>query len=1822
ILVRTDASRRETEADEGNNLTVGPTVTVSLPNLPDLRVTALGPPEPYCYYVPPPPPIIASSRPAGATTEAAAARTFGGGYYVPCPPAAERDTGTLYRSGGPLGGGGVDVTNIRYAYTWTGVNEGDGPARGGFEDALYFQETPDFNTFEATFLGVVQVDSTVNPGETYTTATPVLGVHDQVLPDSGYYFIRANWQQQAFEGAASDNNLYRSPGRTILRDLPPSDVAVEGLSAPASVTARDSLNVTFTIRNLGPSAVAQALVSYAVYLSEDDELTTEGEEADRLIGRSAFDNVTDGPLQPDGFETFTARLLAPDGEVGARTLFVVLDREGLINERIGGTLFTDNNVAQTTITLGPPALPDLTPADLTVPATATAGDPVLVRYEVRNTGAALRPPARRADQLYVSDQDVWPGREAARRLLYQDEREPLAAGDAYQRDLTPRLPRDLEAGVQYVYLVADADSTQPEADEANNVRRSSAITVAARPRPDLAVTFQTGPPTSAMSGETVRLGWRVENTGTRATSATSWTDAVLLSTDDEPSADDTVLGREVRIGALVPGASYTATLDVPLPADRDGTFTLLVVTDRGGDVDDASRENNNAAPAAPTAVTLTAPADLRVAQFTLTGTPQAGQPLRGVVEVVNDGAAIPAGTAWTDAWTLSPGTERGPGTATLLTEAVQGPLASGARYTHTVDLFLPDYASGSYLLAVTADSRARVTEGGQRENNTREERVEIELPPPVDLVVENVAVPADATPGQETTITYDLVNRGQSTLEGLFFDAVHLSEDATFEIEDPRLAFERRSLSLPPGVRRALAMTVRLPEPGEAIHVQNAGAPAAGSSRLGTEAEGIPDGSPALGEAPNALRTLTQVDQEAAGTVPNLTPGDYRAIVWTDVRGGVRETDNDNNRTASDGQIGVAIPALTLGQPEPVVLAAGIERYYRLDVPEGRDLRLSLGNPTTFRDEEFELFVAYDRVPTPGDFDAAFAAESALGAPELLVPSTRAGTYYVLVRNPYLLARFGDEADVTLTAEAFDFRLFSSTPDAGGTQGRVLATVRGAQLAPGTTFHLEGGGARVDGRVVRVVSSMEAQVEFDLQGAATGRYDIVAERASMTARLADGFEVQTPSAVRLREALVRPPALRFNERAALEAVVTNDGNVDLDVVVMSVLVPAEVMFSLTSEDFVGSILSPDAAPDPSATVQRGITIDVVLPDGDVLQMGLITVIARDLRIGESFTADLVSPQVTLLPGELAPFAITTRGYTREEFAAMIQENAPRILGEIDRSPDLLSGTPEIAALLATNNADAVAQIASNLDAFFASVGLTGDGPLRGSRTVTYTPQAGAPAALRVDLASLLATPQECADLGTAFGIGIGIPALIVGIILLPAELTALAVIGVIAGAISLAVALDSVINNRDWGLLGEFGLPASPLDLVPLAIRFACDPTLGSVDPNDILGPEGYGAARWIPRDTPIPYTIRFENDATLANAPAKEVIITQTLDEDLDLRSFRVERFGFGERSYKLPGSGRAYYTDRLDLRDSLGVFVDVATTLDVTSGEIRLSLRAIDPQTGALTQDPLGGFLPPNEDAPEGEGFFAYRIRPLETAPEAARIDAQASIVFDSNPPIETPPIFNTLDAAAPESRVDGGRVVVLDTSSVQLSWNSSDRGAGLASVALYARRADTGEAAAPPFVGASFEPIATGLTDSTFVFEGAPGAQYEFFTLATDFAGNTEPMKTTPDVAVVVSGENGPSQTAAETLLLQGYPNPTRGRVTIPFQVAGPGEAEIEVYDLLGRRVLWLEPEPVAEGRHTREVNLRGFAAGVYLYQLRVRDERGDVRFADTRRITVVR
>jgi PKD repeat protein len=147
----------------------------------------------------------------------------------------------------------------------------------------------------------------------------------------------------------------------------------------------------------------------------------------------------------------------------------------------------------------------------------------------------------------------------------------------------------------------------------------------------------------------------------------------------------------------------------------------------------------------------------------------------------------------------------------------------------------------------------------------------------------------------------------------------------------------------------------------------------------------------------------------------------------------------------------------------------------------------------------------------------------------------------------------------------------------------------------------------------------------------------------------------------------------------------------------------------------------------------------------------------------------------------------------------------------------------------------------------------------------------------------------------------------------------------------------------------------------------------GSWDPNDKLAdPEGKGTIHAIEPDRRLTYTIQFENKPE-ATAEAIYIVVVDTLDQDLDWGTL---------------GMLMSSHPDKCHYE--------------------------FDPYTGVITWFCDSIMLPPNQNPPEGEGYFTFSISPDSGLAEGTQIANSAWIRFDYNPWMRAPeegPVIRTI-------------------------------------------------------------------------------------------------------------------------------------------------------------------------------------------------------------------
>jgi hypothetical protein len=280
-------------------------------------------------------------------------------------------------------------------------------------------------------------------------------------------------------------------------------------------------------------------------------------------------------------------------------------------------------------------------------------------------------------------------------------------------------------------------------------------------------------------------------------------------------------------------------------------------------------------------------------------------------------------------------------------------------------------------------------------------------------------------------------------------------------------------------------------------------------------------------------------------------------------------------------------------------------------------------------------------------------------------------------------------------------------------------------------------------------------------------------------------------------------------------------------------------------------------------------------------------------------------------------------------------------------------------------------------------------------------------------------------------------------------------------------------------------------------------------DPNDKIGPAGDGLAGYIQPAT-MAFDIYFENDPDLgATIPAQEVLVTDTLDEDLDLSTLEFTAFGFDNRQFSVP-PGLAHYETTVDLRqEGIDLLVPVVLDLDTRTRTLAATFRSLDPLTAQLPDDIDAGFLPVNDkELHNGEGFFSYLVHPTDGLASGTVITNQASIVFDVNEPIDTPVTLHTIDAERPTSSV--GPLPAESPSGFAVTWDGYDdpNGSGIALYEIYVSEN-----------GGSFTRWMTATTASGASFPGAGDATYRFYSIAVDGVGHREVVPAEADAVTTV-------------------------------------------------------------------------------------------------------
>jgi subtilase family serine protease len=1557
--------------------------------------------------------------------------------------------------------------------SWRVVNQGSGDTVvTSWIDTVIASSDQVLGNDDDVVLGTFKHQGLLNAGESYTQ-TQLIPVSPELTAGLYNLFVITDSNEQVYEATAEDNNRKGVNGIEVVNPTP--DLRVTAVHTP--LTAQNQLTVSWTVKNSGSGNTHSQYWYDEVYLSKDGVWDIN----DLPLGQVYHS----GALASQQEYTASATFKLPGDLQGDWMVIVRTDSlvpplgDDRVTEGAGETNNTLASTLPTAISLA--AVPDLQVEQVVSPTTAISGQPFEVSWTVRNRGVAVDLSSGDNldgmgnkpwyDAVYLS-RDQFFDRASDLCLGFVEHEGGLGAGEVYTQTQSFKIPQGI-TGPFYVFVVTDGGDRVYERDfELNNAGYLGSSMQVILPAPVDLVAGAVTVPVSGVPGQEATIAYTVMNQGPNVAQG-SWVDVVYLSKDGQWDIDDPVIGRVLHKGDVASGGSYSETLSAALPGVVPGEYQVIVRSDIRNYLGESNEANNLSVSSNKISV------DAEAIQLgtAVSGSLKQGQAVYYKIEVA-EGETLQ----------ISLDSQSTTGVNELFIR--YGDMPSRSQFDYTVDqplradqsVIVPTTNAGTYYIMAYGDSvpdsgaayelTAKTLPFGvtglslQQGGNTGEVTLEIrgsqfDALTKVELVGQGTAIKASwikVVDASHILATFDLTGKSLGA-----YDLHAISKQEVVDIDpQTKLAFKKTVVYGDNTLSQAFSV------------VQG--------DTTGLKANfSMPSGALVGNNFTFYLDVLNQGNTDMA--VPVYQVSSLSGISFSTAQGAVGSEQNQ---------------VMLLGNMKPTVLAPGESvriPFYGLASKEVtaqfslEDLSQRKGeinwdqHESIYRDSAVdanwtETWANFKGIVGNG-WESLYEVMRQFGSGALISGGDSFVTGNELILNLLSQARNGQDSafviqqDNSIAQEQYNG--FINASIAGYNDDRQWAPPEGPPV-PIDPSNINGQGKNPDelkgGRwkaseqwKPHIPSSNELiTAEFDAKNFVNGpmrKYygDVV---ANLWLAYLDGT----------RE---NPPLLQ--DLSGESEIIDGKGS----------LTPGFRNSEVTKNTVSGILLH----------VQ-----DVLLRkfNGKKLDIGGLRITQwEDLSANMEYLVpitDLVTNKEDLYSEG------KTNGKLTDLFKWEAYNEIPANLagglggsGDIDLAGNILDINGNIVI-------DSKGKIVNPGNYDHPGSDILDKRKVTGDIIVTRrTNDFGETTSIELKTA-LVVEVWEALDFMPG---DIGKPNvswITQKMALLEAynwAYDAPFYVKFTPDQQIINIPLDSPSKHADPNQPNpsQPGIPQVPPWLPnvlpwPFPI-FGLLPMFISRDPNDIVGPSGFGEQHWIPATERLPYTIQFENKPD-ATAPVHQLKITQQLDADLDWRTFRVGDFGWGDLHFRVP-ENRSFYSERIDLTETLNIFVDVTAGINIATGEAFWTLTAIDPETGDIETEPLKGFLPPDDNG-SGQGFVNYTTKPRSNSPTGTVIDAQARIIFDNNEPIDTPTIFNTIDSGKPSSFITQLPATTEETN-FQVSWSGQDEEGGSALAGFTVYVSDNGQAFTPWLQN-------TTVTEATFI--GQAGHTYAFYSLAHDNAGNS--------------------------------------------------------------------------------------------------------------------
>ncbi|MEM7373824.1 MAG: LamG-like jellyroll fold domain-containing protein [Bacteroidota bacterium] len=861
----------------------------------------------------------------------------------------------------------------------------------------------------------------------------------QIPPNfSGPYYIYVDIDatNQVYEYNFESNNQL---GANIPIEIVTPDLTIGQVIVPDTVHTGEQIHIQYWLKNEGLGRLINRVFWDRYYISElpvfdvNNSIFVGG----HYYGASLF----------QGDSLFRQRtILISNGISGPFYVHIITDTDSHVLEDPSEL----NNIGSSTsmeVLLSPWV--DLVPFGLPVPDTLIAGDSIFVSFIVENMGNTDAQGSIWQDELVLSSSASWNPMDTLQLDRFTLSQYLQVDSSYMMQAVYPTSPY-LSEGIYYLQVYTDiTNQIYEHQSEADNFLSSSPVYVKAYPPSDLVVTSFSASD-SLWSGQSTTVQGMVTNQGDTEILTSLWKDGVFLSADSIWDVNEDLLLTTINVnGPLDSGSSYAIAPSITIPNGYSGEYYLIFVSDYTLAVADPDTLNNRKV--YPIHIQLTPASDLIPTNFSAPTTGIAGQPISIPIVVNNQGLGTAVANQMVDRLYLS--SDQIIDNDDLLIEEFSRNinLVTGQSYSDTLEVFLPLIgASGNYFLLFASDYNNQVYEGSNEANNVASSLIQISLPPPADLFPNTISFADTFLVGTTVQVNWQLDNIASNPATGFTREAVYLSSDTIWDIDDHLLGIKNGNINIAP-----------------------------------------------LSSEPRSIDRL----------LSGLSVGSYYLIIRSDILNNIPEGDESNNTRISSNQVYVTVPQLPFFVLTPDILANKAEIYYRIEVPdslvgESMLLRLTGDSINSFN----ELYLSHEEIPSRVESDEK-SIQPFTPNQDIIVPELDSGTYYVMA---YASNTSGGIQNVSLLADILTFEIVSVDDDKGGNTGSVTVKIKGSKFEPNMIVRLEEPSfGSITAYNVYYVDPTLVYASFDLYGASIGFYDVVLELPdSSIASLVDGFEIE------------------------------------------------------------------------------------------------------------------------------------------------------------------------------------------------------------------------------------------------------------------------------------------------------------------------------------------------------------------------------------------------------------------------------------------------------------------------------------------------------------------------------------------------------------------------------------------------------------------------------------------------------------------------------------------------------------------------------------------